>query len=312
MQAIIPRIGISIRAGTVDDLPAIDALQKGSGKALGYFPTAQLRGYIETGGVLVGCDPSGKLIGYLISRDRYLKRDELGVIYQLCVDPSARRSLVGAALVKAAFERAAYGCRLFCLWCAQDLEANRFWESLGFVPIAFRAGSGKRKRVHIFWERRVRADDLVTPYWFPAQTSGGALRDDRLVFPIPPGKHWSDEMPTIAPRQTSEPILEDQRKPKSARIVPPMQMNGPVKHGPRQFGPPPPVLPVAQAAPEKPKRQKATRAKTDPMLVAAARELRDRWLEQMNAGEFALADSRYDIARIECQPPGPQRLLPAA
>jgi hypothetical protein len=166
--------------------------------------------------------------------------------------------------------------------------------------------------VHIFWERRVRADDLVTPYWFPAQTSGGALRDDRLVFPIPPGKHWSDEMPTIARRQMSEPILEDQRKPKSARIVPPMQMNGPVKHGPRQFGPPPPVLPVAQAAPEKPKRQKATRAKTDPMLVAAARELRDRWLEQMNAGEFVLADGRYDVARIEAQSPAPQRLLPAA
>ena len=34
-----------------------------------------------------------------------LKRDELGVVYQLCVAPGVQRKLVGAALVKAAFER---------------------------------------------------------------------------------------------------------------------------------------------------------------------------------------------------------------
>ena len=53
--------------------------------------------------------------------------NELGVIYQLCVAPGFQRGLIGASLIKAVFERSAYGCRLYCCWCAQDLDANYFW-----------------------------------------------------------------------------------------------------------------------------------------------------------------------------------------
>src|SRR5688500_7338299 len=162
-----PRTPIAIRTATLADLPFLDSLQKRYNKALGYFPTKQFEGYIEMGGVLIASlsteysvPSTEERLGYVISRDRYLKRDELGVVYQLCVAPGVQRGLIGAALVKAVFERAAYGCRLFCCWCAQDLEANHFWESLGFVPIAFRAGSTGKKRVHIFWQRRI---DPVTP-----------------------------------------------------------------------------------------------------------------------------------------------------
>ena len=103
------------------------------------------------------------------------------------VVPGQQRGLIGATLLKAMFDRAAYGCRLFCCWCAQDIEANHFWESLGFVPLAFRAGSRQKDRVHIFWQKRIRAGDTTTPWWFPAQTTGGSIREDRLVLPIPPG-----------------------------------------------------------------------------------------------------------------------------
>ena len=40
-------------------------------------------------------------------------------------------------------------------------------------------------------------------YWFPHQTGGGVLRADRLVFPIPPGTHWSDVLPIVLP-ETAE------------------------------------------------------------------------------------------------------------
>jgi ribosomal protein S18 acetylase RimI-like enzyme len=354
MQAIIPRSAIRIETATLDDLPAIDALQKQFGKALGYFPTAQLKGYLETGGVLVArgdrrhegteahrhegeegaeegiassCMPSvppclgasvPDLAGYIISRDRYLKRDELGVIYQLCVSPSAHRKLIGAALVKAAFERSAYGCRLFCLWCAQDLEANRFWEAMGFVPIAFRAGSGKRRRVHIFWERRVRADDVVTPYWFPARTTGGALRDDRLVFPIPHGLAWHDPMPVILPQQDEQeqPNPEQRALPEKpagrpkakAKIIAPAPTVSryAISRSTLYFAPRPEEKPIQKPRPKRPA------VKSNPRLLAMARELRDRWIELVNAGELVLADARYDVARIECRSPTPQRLLPAA
>src|SRR5206468_12534264 len=63
-------------------------------------------------------------VGYCIGNDKYLKREELGVIFQLNVAPGKQRHLVGASLVQAMFDRAAYGCKLFCCWCAQDMDAK--------------------------------------------------------------------------------------------------------------------------------------------------------------------------------------------
>src|SRR5687768_159407 len=143
----VPPARCTVRAATMADLPFMDRLQKMHSKQLGYFPTQQFQSYIEGGNVLIAeslLEVGGlKLdetsnpqtsnpqtpstpVGYCIARDRYLKRDELGVIYQLCVAPGVQRKQVGAALVKAAFERSAYGCKLYCCWCAQDIEANRF------------------------------------------------------------------------------------------------------------------------------------------------------------------------------------------
>jgi hypothetical protein len=211
------------------------------------------------------------------------------------------------------------------LWCAQDIQANYFWESIGFLPLAFRTGSASKQRIHIFWERRIRSDDHVTPYWFPSMTKSGAIREDRLVLPIPHGTHWRDAKPIFLPgmQPASQPALPPtrERKPFVPRIQPVVSPSRFLKETPPgkaavvtggklryldrgDYVPPP--------EPEKPKRQPKPRTKTDPKLIAAVRELRDRWLEQMNAGEFVLADGRYDVARIEAQSPAPQRLLPAA
>jgi N-acetylglutamate synthase-like GNAT family acetyltransferase len=203
----IPKFPIHIRTATMADIPFMDALQKKYAKALGYFTRKQFEGYVEPGHVLIAEREGGRPIGYLISKDRYLKRNELGVIFQLCVAPDVQRGFVGATLVRTAFERSAYGCRLYCLWCAQDLDANRFWESLGFVPIAFRAGSDRKKRVHIFWQKRIVDRDTETKWWYPCKTEGGALGADRIVFPIPPGVHWSEVTAPEIPGAKAAPTL---------------------------------------------------------------------------------------------------------
>ena len=210
----VPRTPIATRLAEMRDLPFLDDLQKKHSRQLGFFPRAQMEGYVKNQWVLIAedaatCTP----LGYCASRDRYLKRDELGVIYQLCVAPGHQRGLIGATLVKEVFARSAYGCRLYCCWCAQDLEANYFWESLGFVPIAFRAGSTGKRRIHIFWQRRVdRAAGSITthqsPYWYPFKTDGGAIRADRIVFPIPPGVRWQD----VVARASSPCELEKKEK----------------------------------------------------------------------------------------------------
>jgi len=233
-----PRIDLSIRDATMDDVAFIDALQKQHSRQVGFMHRKALESCIAGGDVLIAEEGTGHLapgtreksasaspkpnakslvpiaspLGYCIGRDKYFKREDVGIIYQLNVSPGRQRKLVGAALVQAMFEKAAWGCKLFCCWCAQDIEANHFWESIGFVPLAFRTGSERQSRIHIFWQKRIREGASDTPWWFPSQTSGGAIREDRLVLPIPPETHWSDAKPLVIPGVEALPGVEDEAK----------------------------------------------------------------------------------------------------
>jgi hypothetical protein len=278
---------------------------------VGFMPRGQLETNIAAGNVLIAQNPATtERIGYVIFKDKYFKREDLGIIYQLNVLPGKQRGLIGASLLKAQFERSAYGCKLYCCWCAQDIQANYFWESVGFVPIAFRAGSRAKERVHIFWQKRIRAGDTTTPYWFPSQTTGGAIREDRLVFPIPPGTTWQDAKPLILPGevrgQSSEfslGIREEQKKiagprQKRAKREPAEPVTFRAMSGLRA-GPAPQTALAKREAPKAPKAPKV-KQKNDPRLVAAARELRDRYLEEFNGGRLlpTPTNQKYDVCRL--------------
>ncbi|MEM8495651.1 MAG: hypothetical protein AAF663_09730, partial [Planctomycetota bacterium] len=125
-------------AGHAGDLAFIDGLQRPVTRAVGWMPTAQLEGHIAKGHVLIaeiekdvrcemfdvqcggqGAGDRGRVrgeasdiehstshiehvpMGYCIGVDRYFKRDDVGIIYQVNVAPGSRRGLIGAALVRA-------------------------------------------------------------------------------------------------------------------------------------------------------------------------------------------------------------------
>ncbi len=310
-----PRSGpINVRLANKFDLKFIDALQKKHARMVGWFPTKQIEGNIAKGKVLVA-DENGSPVGYCISSDRYNKNDNCGIVYQLNVVPDKHRGLIGASLIKAVFDRAAYGCKLFCCWCAQDLQANHFWESLGFVPLAFRtgsrvAGSKRTPRIHIFWQRRIREGDAETAYWFPSETTGGAVKENRLVLPIPPGTHWSDAKPAVLPGMENVNVLppgEADPTAKKSRVKTPKTTIKPPSRpkGGLWFAPAPgSVEAKAIAQAEKPKGGRE-KFKHDPKIVEAARELRDRYIEEINAGRLLppSACGKYDVSRqIESAP----------
>ena len=313
-QLPAPRTPIRVRLGTLADVPFMDGLQKLHTKQVGWMPTKQFEGKVKLGHVLIAEDDAARPVGYCIGNDQYFKRDDVGIIYQMNVAPGSQRGFVGATLLKSMFDRAAWGCKLFCCWCAQDIGANRFWEAMGFVPLAFRAGSRKRDRIHIFWQKRIRQGDVSTPWWFPAQTGGGSIREDRLVLPIPPGTHWSDAKPLVLPEE-ARAEEEAEVRAKGAKVAKTERKKAAV--GEKQptmatvgvrFGPPPasPGVspPAAQAQSDsmaKAKREKKPKPvkKNDPKLVAAARELRDRYLEEVNSGRALLEAQvgKYDVTR---------------
>src|SRR5688572_2521737 len=258
MNAIIPipRASVSIREATPADIPFIDSLQKIHRDRVGFMATTWLDGKIAKREIIVAEDSSGERVGYCMGVDKYSGREDVGIIHQLNVVPGKQRGFIGATLLRAMFERAAYGCRLFCCWCAQDIEANHFWESMGFVALAYRAGSEKKSRVHIFWQKRIREGDTETPWWFPSETNGGAIGEARLVLPIPPGKRWSDEMPVILPKSDATPKLDGPKPPRAKKEKPaaPKPATNLISEGGMRFAP---VASAPSATPtEKPKREK--------------------------------------------------------
>jgi GNAT superfamily N-acetyltransferase len=327
-----PRCPVSVRPATMQDVPFVDYLQKMHTHMVGWMPSKQLESYIAGEHVLIAEDAHQTPLGYCIARDQYMKRDDVGIVYQLNVLPLRQRHLVGAMLIKTTFDRAAYGCKLFCCWCAQDIQANWFWESIGFIPLAFRTGSRAKQRTHIFWQRRIREGDESTAYWFPSQTSGGAVAEDRIVLPIPPDTHWRDAKPLILPglpaRQQEDEIPKllpggapvrprpEQPKLSPAQRAAIMRMNskhlggvpagkkavlrgGRIKYIDRPDYVPELDAPEELMEPPKPKRPRKERQKNDPQYIAAARELRDRYLEEMNSGRLLppAAHGKYDVSR---------------
>ena len=363
---LAPRVPVAVRVGTLDDLPFIDKLQKAHSKELGFLPTMALQGKVKLGQLLIaevrseergarmpesesssGSDSllashSSLLptpVGYLIAADRYFKRDEVGYVTQINVAAEYRRSLVAGALLQAQFDRSAWGCRLYCCWCAQDLKANEFWEAMGFVPIAFRTGSrtkgkGGTPRMHVFWQKRIRSGDVSTPWWYPSQTGGGELREDRLVFPIPPGVGWRDVLPVVLPKNEDPAAVEAaeekaklrRKKVVKTRIV--MRPRGPRMPGGLWFADDLieweeeyeewVYLNKAGEEVAKPKKPKDVAVPLDPRLTAMARDLRDRWADRP---ELILeAAAKHDVRRVaaDAEPPtlsmeaAPKLTLPAA
>jgi hypothetical protein len=184
------------------------------------------------------------------------------------------------------------------------------------------------QRIHIFWQRRIRDNDDSTPYWYPSQTKSGAIREDRLVLPIPPGTSWRDVMPRVLPGIEIKPELP-KTLPGGAKVTPrpsstllrsgeqPKQsyarkiavIRSESKHlkglpkgkaavitagGLRYLDRGDYVLEVEI----KPKRESKPRQVNDPKHVAAARDLRDRYLEQLNSQRLLpSAQGEYDVSR---------------
>ena len=337
---------LTIRPGVLSDVPFLDSLQRLHTKQVGWMPTKQFEGKIKLGHVLIAEEADGYRltadgseadagrvsassplavsrppsapptpVGYCIGNDQYFKRDDVGIVYQMNVLPGRQRGLIGAALLKAQFERSAWGCKLYCCWCAQDIAANKFWEAMGFVPLAFRTGGetkgpNGRARMHIFWQKRIRSGDTTTSWWFPSQTTGGSIRADRIVLPIPPGTHWSDAKPLVLPGMPMPgdvdpaglPALPAPKVKRQKAKAPAPVRPAEVSSGGFWFAAP---APAVEALPVKAPREPKTKQKNDPRLIAAARELRDRWLEQVNGrspdATPLIGQGKYDVSRAAGQ-----------
>lgn len=332
---------IKIRLGEERDQAFVDHCQKLFKGNLGFLYTGTIEKKISRGEILVAVDQADAYLGYCMGTLSYDRNDAVSRIDQIAVVPARQRRQLGSVLLREWISRLPYGVKLICCWCAQDLRENRFWEAEGFIPLAFRAGGQSQRRIHIFWERRTRAGDVKTEFWYPKETSNGAMSASRLILPIPPGVDWREaDLPRIVPQgdDAAEPglldgpvtakQLADQANAKAKRLPGPSQQAQQKRLTPAQYqerlrqrskhlqprGPVSPAIvgrqdekqqPAERDAPKKPTKP---RPKNLPEHVAAARELRDRYLEQLNEQRIE-ETGKYDPTRqIDATPTQTSRL----
>lgn len=180
---------IQARLATAKDRSFLDHLQTKFSKQLGYMPLQAIERHCEKGQCWLAIE-NGQPAGYVLGAPRYHGLDACSIIYQAAVPYDAQRRAVGTLLVTRWCEALPAESKQVALWCAQDIEANLFWASLGFAPLAYRVGSIRQQRVHVYWSL---TEDGQRSY-IPDVTGSGLLRERRPVVHFEPGQGWNDKV----------------------------------------------------------------------------------------------------------------------
>ena len=156
------------------DLKFILSEGKKGTNEIGFLPTEALERYIEKGWINL-CENNGDRIGFSVLQ----WSASTGRILQLWLIADARRAAAGLALLAVAKHKAAalFTQRLSC-WCAEDLEANAFWQAVGFDATGTRKGGEARKRKQIKYE----FDAL--PLLWPQRAEADSQETVRRVLPV--------------------------------------------------------------------------------------------------------------------------------
>jgi hypothetical protein len=132
--------------GTIseEDIEFVEALMSANSDAVGFIPTEGIRTIAAKGGLMMLCTRNTR-VGYLLSGP--IKPNEDVTIYQECIDKDVRRTGGGKDLfLKFQTRATSLNAKGIRLRCASDLEANGFWQALGFKLISTDNPSNRRKR----------------------------------------------------------------------------------------------------------------------------------------------------------------------
>jgi hypothetical protein len=163
--ADIPRMSkksVRVRAATRRDLPLMRHLQQKLAHAIGYMPPAAIDSCLDAGWIQTA-DLNDDAAGFILARPRLACSPTLTPIIQAAVHFDALRRHVGLAMVdQLAVKAKAAGQEALTCWCAEELDANIFWEAAGFIKVGHRDPGNARDRLLNLWR---------LPLAFPFQTT---------------------------------------------------------------------------------------------------------------------------------------------
>lgn len=148
----------------------IDGLQRKNAESLSFYPRQVFEREREKGRLFLGM-LNGEPCGYL-----YVGAQGQDVkCHQVCIQYDARRRLYGAAIVAVMEQYADEAMAAsVTLRCAFDLDANSFWQSLGYNCIASLDGGVRRMRKINVWRKQLTPELFETLVVEPAQGKADA------------------------------------------------------------------------------------------------------------------------------------------
>ncbi len=143
----------------------VDQLQRKNAESLSFYPLQVFERESEKGRVLLGL-LNNEPCGYI-----YVGATSLDMkVHQVCIQFDLRRKLYGAQLVGEVENIAVKGeCRTITLRCGFDLEANTFWDELGYRCIRIVDGGVRRMRKINIWRKWLQAPLLEPEVLMPAE-----------------------------------------------------------------------------------------------------------------------------------------------
>ena len=160
----------------------VDSLQKKNAEALSFYPKQVFEREIEKRRVFLGMlngEPCGYL--YVGAQRRDVK------IHQVCVEYDARRRLYASKIVSVMEQYAEEGrASSITLRCGFDLDANDFWQAMGYQCIAHKQGGARRMRVINVWRKQLQQELFKNEILIPAvgKTSSLLWRKNKTVAGI--------------------------------------------------------------------------------------------------------------------------------
>jgi GNAT superfamily N-acetyltransferase len=133
-------------------LKYVDDLQRKNSDALSFYPMQVFEREAQKGRLFLGL-LNGQPCGYI-----YMGAPAVDVkCHQVCIQYDARRRLYGASLVVAAEDYAQrFNASTITLRCGFELDANDFWQSLGYGVVAKQPGGIRRMRTINVWRKELQ------------------------------------------------------------------------------------------------------------------------------------------------------------
>lgn len=191
-----------VRRATISDAKYVEHLQDAYQHELGFLTPVAFEAYILRDLVFIGFLNEAPA-SYVLGRSSPFSDLRGGHIVQACVEYDARHRALGTALVNAFIGALNPNVDHVYLWCAQDIEANLFWEANGFEALAWRPGKKQLHRLHVLWHRYVGPDGGLSSYVVPEKTRAGQMRRTNVVTPLEVGQTWRDVKLVEAPSLVS-------------------------------------------------------------------------------------------------------------